>query len=553
MKHLKRLVIGCLAMIPMGLVAQNPFGIDPKDTTPTRDIYGYDSRREAKVYDYNGYTQAVLTSMPAAEFRGDQVYGLTLEGRLKSNFEVDAVDASVRFKNQPAIGSCTGFLIAPDIMVTAGHCVSSDQHEITNGEIVFHKSYFNKYGEFTYNKMKWVFDYTNDIKMVKQTHEKIGEYYVATIPTYKQYTVKKILKSVLDNKRQLDFAIIQLDRPTDRDPFRFRTGAKIEKGDNLAMIGSPSGLPLKLSDGAKVTINSASNWFGTNLDAFGGNSGGPVYNKAGLNMIEGILVRGRIDKGLKGFYVDKTCGCVKEVKYENSDAESFLDDWDIPVQQQSTEVQRITSIPLDIKVLAVYNNLKYAIEKNNVDRLDKWMIYTWAFNNDTAEMLHNSISDFESLGAIALKNGRTEIFKKLVDNGMKTDLDLGEGKTMLYHAIYQRNLDAVKYILKQGYDLDMVDNNSSTALHWAINYGTRDIVAEIIRNGANVNKKNRWGDSPLHMAVSKWDMGMIEDLIRNGADPKSTDSDGKTPRKKAKKIKFKDAARYLKQAEKGKL
>lgn len=538
-------------MIPMGVLAQNPFGIDPTDTNQSRDIYGYDSRREAKVYDYNGYSKAVLTSMPAGEFKGSQVYGLTLEERLKSSFEVDKVDPSVRFLNQPAMGSCTGFLIAPDIMVTAGHCISSDPHEITDGKVDFHKSYFDKYGQFTYNKKKWVFDFTNDISMTKKSHEKIGDYYVATIPTSNQYTVKRVLKSVLDNKRKLDYAIIQLDRPTDRDPFRFRTGAKIAKGDNLAMIGSPFGLPLKLSDGAKVTLNAGTTWFGTNLDAFGGNSGGPVYNKAGLNMIEGILVRGRVDKGLKGFYVDETCGCVKEVKYENKDAESILDDWDIPVQYQSTEVQRITSIPIDIKVLAVYNNFKYAIENNNQDRFDKWLTYTWAFNNDTASYLKTIPGD--PIGVLALKNGRTEMFKTLVDKGLKTDLNLGDGKTMLYYAIQQGNLEAIKYILKEGYDLEQKDNWNNTPLHWAAQSGNSSVVSELIKNGAKVNAKNSSGETPLHVAVSKWNMSIIEELIRNGADPSATDNGGDTPRDRAKSIKFKDAKKYLKKAEKGKL
>lgn len=400
---------------------------------------------------------------------------------------------------------------------------------------------------------KWVFDYTNDIQMKKNTHEKIGEYYVATIPTSKQYKVKKILKSVLDNKRKLDYAIILLDRPTDREPFRFRTGAKVNKGDNLAMIGSPSGLPLKLSDGAKVTINSASTWFGTNLDAFGGNSGGPVYNKAGLNMIEGILVRGRIDKGLKGFYVDKTCGCVKEVFYENEDAESLLDDYNIPMSMQSTEVQRITSIPLDLKVLAVYNNMEWAIKNNSDTRFNKWLIYTWIFNNDTASFLKDALPTKDPVGVLALKNGRTEMFKTMVDKGMKVDLDLGSGRTMLYYAIQNNDLGAVKAIMKEGYDLSKTDDYSNTALHWAIQKGNPEIAEVLIKNGADVNKVNASGQTPLHMAVSAWSMKTIEILLKNGADAKKKDRDGKTPRKHAKKIKYKDAARYLKRAEKGQL
>ena len=389
--------------------------------------------------------------------------------------------------------------------------------------------------------------------MTRKYQEGTGYYYVTQIPTAKQYGVKKILVSVLDRERKLDYAIILLNRETDRDPFRFRTGAKIDKGDNLAMIGAPSGLPLKLADGAKVTINSANTWFGTNLDAFGGNSGGPVYNTAGLNMIEGILVRGRVDRGSKGFFVDSTCGCVKEVRYDDVDAESYWDDLGYAVGTMSTEVQRITSIPLSIKALAVYNNIDYALRNNNRGRYDKWKIYTWAYDNDTASFLRNATPGKDPLGVVALKNGRTDMFKDMVDYGMKVELDLGGGKTMLYHAINQNNLAAVKYILKQGYDLTLKDDQSNTPLHWAIGSGSVDITRELLKNGADANAKNRWGETPLHLAVSQRSMSIIEALIQEGANAKATNKEGRTPRKAAKQIKFKDAARYLKRAEKGKL
>jgi len=55
------------------------------------------------------------------------------------------------------------------------------------------------------------------------------------------------------------------------------------------------------------------------------------------------------------------------------------------------------------------------------------------------------------------------------------------------------------------------------------------------------------------MAESAWSMKTIEILLKNGAEAKKKNRDGKTPRKHAKKIKYKDAARYLKRAEKGQL
>jgi V8-like Glu-specific endopeptidase len=69
-------------------------------------------------------------------------------------------------------------------------------------------------------------------------------------------------------------------------------------------MGHPSGLPMKYADGAKVFGN-FDNYFSTNLDTFGGNSGSPVFN-AKTNEVVGILVRGDIDY-IEGEFEGRTC------------------------------------------------------------------------------------------------------------------------------------------------------------------------------------------------------------------------------------------------------
>ena len=59
------------------------------------------------------------------------------------------------------------------------------------------------------------------------------------------------------------------------------------------MLGHPSGLPMKYTGGAKA-FEIEDNYFTTNLDSFGGNSGSPVFNAKTLE-VEGILVRGDVD------------------------------------------------------------------------------------------------------------------------------------------------------------------------------------------------------------------------------------------------------------------
>ena len=61
----------------------------------------------------------------------------------------------------------------------------------------------------------------------------------------------------------------------------------------MVVIGHPTGIPTKISDGAKVRML-ATKYFVANLDTYGGNSGSAVLN-AQSGEVEGILVRGEND------------------------------------------------------------------------------------------------------------------------------------------------------------------------------------------------------------------------------------------------------------------
>jgi hypothetical protein len=69
---------------------------------------------------------------------------------------------------------------------------------------------------------------------------------------------------------------------------------------------------MKIAPNASVRSNVFVDYFGANLDAFGGNSGSPVFNE-NTGEVEGILVRGYQDYGWNGScYVSNVCpnnGC----------------------------------------------------------------------------------------------------------------------------------------------------------------------------------------------------------------------------------------------------
>jgi hypothetical protein len=167
--------------------------------------------------------------------------------------------SDVQFLDQPIASGCTGFLIAPDILVSAGHCFTK------GGGQQYESPRDPNFGGIS-GKV-WIFDYTNDVPFNRSSN------YI-TIPAENQYRVAEMLdaKLVGGGTTGSDYAIMRLDRPTNRKPFKFRFGGKVTTGDFLAMVGAPDGLPLKIADSAYVINNNGARSFKTNLDAFHGNS-----------------------------------------------------------------------------------------------------------------------------------------------------------------------------------------------------------------------------------------------------------------------------------------
>ena len=144
------------------------------------------------------------------------------------------------------------------------------------------------------DKSKWVFDYK-----ISQAGQSSIE-----VPTSSVYSCKRVINTVLNSMNKDDFALIELTKKvTDRRVLDYRKSGKISVGEDLVVIGHPSGLPTKIADGAKVSSRSGK-YFSAHLDTYGGNSGSAVFN-ANSGAIEGILVRGARD-----YVYDSAQGCM---------------------------------------------------------------------------------------------------------------------------------------------------------------------------------------------------------------------------------------------------
>ncbi len=237
-------------------------------------IYGNDDRLE--------YFQAPADQRRLADSVVSlwQTWDLKKEGdnySLRTARFADAVGvcASEPFSQQPLGAFCSGTLVGEDLIMTAGHCVRT-QEDCDN--------------------TMFVFGFRNDGSGTAPS----------VVPASQVYSCRSIEKWALQMGGPApeepgaaglgaDYALLRIDRAAEgRQPLAVNRGASPAKGTPLFVIGHPVGLPLKVAGGAAVRDPGQPGYFVANLDTYGGNSGSPVFN-LGTNLIEGILVRGETD------------------------------------------------------------------------------------------------------------------------------------------------------------------------------------------------------------------------------------------------------------------
>lgn len=231
-------------------------------------IYGADDRSD--VYQVNNPLHKKLTLSTAgmigkgALHPGKDANHLDIKFATTLSRGMNICDEE-KFSNQKTAPSCSGFLIAPDLLVTAGHCLRGDD---TPTKVC--------------QKYVWVFGF----EQKSANHDPSKNIKLSDV-----YQCQEVLTQKLDDT--LDYALIRLKRKvTDRPILKFRQSGKIADSAPLVVIGHPMGLPTKVAAGAMVTKNNEETRFSANLDTQQGNSGSAVMN-ATTGLVEGILVMGK--------------------------------------------------------------------------------------------------------------------------------------------------------------------------------------------------------------------------------------------------------------------
>lgn len=229
-------------------------------------IYGEDNRKD--YYEFKNQLDILKSSESVASlFRDSRIFdnGNGTSTLITRQYGVtNNLCSEERFRDQPIGAFCSGFLVAPDIIATAGHCV------LPEGEGV------------NLNNVKFVFGFRMNDPTTAQTIIRNEEIYRGLEIVGGEYT-----------KNGSDWALVRLNRPVENHIPSIRRSGKVGQGEAVYVIGHPMGLPIKYADGAFILDNGHEAYFKANLDTYGGNSGSPVFDRK--NKVVGILVRGESD------------------------------------------------------------------------------------------------------------------------------------------------------------------------------------------------------------------------------------------------------------------
>ena len=244
--------------------------------TKQRAAYGVDDRYDLYLVNdikIQNDADSVIALIPKDRLHdnGDGTSKLLTSKFIRVRVSVDDIEEVVdlcnkeKYYNQPIAPFCSGFLVGPDLVATAGHCVDKEELGANN---------------MTIDDVRFVFGF----KMENENE------FNNTIDNDEIYKCKEIVNYKLDRNGS-DWAIVKLDRKVSNHKIAKVHHQRIKDNQKVHVIGHPAGLPLKYAGGAWVRDNSSKEFFKANTDTYGGNSGSPIFNSE-THEIEGILVRG---------------------------------------------------------------------------------------------------------------------------------------------------------------------------------------------------------------------------------------------------------------------
>ena len=250
------------------------FSLQILSFSPPHIIYGDDNRvdiNRSESYQQKRQSLSVALVLNTKNFI-PSVLSHSVKVKVKTLGEVYNLCEEEPFSDQASLGFCTGFLIADDYLLTAGHCVKS---------------------EANCRELSFLFSYTESLKGNYKDEIRVSKNNIYSCDEVLFHGHSKINAS-------LDFAVIKLDRKVKgRSPLVLTKKSDLSYEDEFLILGHPLGLPLKLADSGFLREELSDHHFTATLDTYTGNSGSPVLSKK-TGFVEGVLIKGGGDFVRKG-------------------------------------------------------------------------------------------------------------------------------------------------------------------------------------------------------------------------------------------------------------
>lgn len=232
-------------------------------------VYGTDNRTDVYAHADATMRARALQSTVALISASDLITTTPSAIRFRASTlaQAEGLCAGQRFANDPTPAFCSGTLIDDDLVLTAGHCVTTAADCAST---------------------RFVFKFARSSATALETVTADDVFSCASIVARSETQTAQGVS---------DFALIRLNRSAAPRfvpaPVR-RSTAALLTGQRVGVIGSGSGVPFKIDTGGSVRDPGNGSSFEATTDTFGGNSGSGVYELDGYT-VAGILVQGDTD------------------------------------------------------------------------------------------------------------------------------------------------------------------------------------------------------------------------------------------------------------------
>ncbi|XP_058511057.1 ankyrin repeat and SOCS box protein 15 isoform X1 [Ochotona princeps] len=134
--------------------------------------------------------------------------------------------------------------------------------------------------------------------------------------------------------------------------------------------------------------------------------------------------------------------------------------------------------------------------------------------------------DGETPLTLAVKAGRAENVRILLEKGVWPNTKNDKGETPLLIAVKKGSYDMVSALIKHNTSLDQPCVKRWSAMHEAAKQGRKDILALLLQHGASVHLRDGFGVTPLGVAAEYGHCDVLQHLIHKGGNVFALADDG---------------------------